>query len=162
MALMNARMLEDWLSSVLLSRGFEKQRRNWYRNTDQVVVMLNLDKSPDGGQFYINLAASPRELLASDHPPEHHCHLRTRLESLVPDQLALERALDLEEAQIAEDERRQMVVESLLEYGFPFLDLVGSITGMESLMHEHPARARFLVHVELKHLLEKRSGESGK
>jgi hypothetical protein len=154
--LMNVKILEDWISGVLMSEGFEKQRRNWYRNTDQAVVMLNLDKSPDGGRFYINLAASPRELLTSDHPPEHHCHLRTRLESLVPDRFTLERALDLDDSNLDVVDREKTIVESIATYGIPFLDGVGSIAGMESVIQNHPAASRFAVRIQLREFLENR------
>ena len=153
---MDARILEDWMSGVLMPKGFEKQRRNWYRNSDQAVVMLNLDKSPDGGRFYINLAASPCELLTSNRPPEHHCHLRTRLESLVPDRFTLERALDLDDSEVEVVDRKQTIVESIATYGIPFLDRVGSIAGMESVIQNHPAANRFAVRIQLRDFLKSR------
>lgn len=67
------------------SSGFTKKSGSWYRRSSETIVVLNLQESQYGPQYYVNVALwllgiGPEE----EAPKENHCHVRTRLELLVP------------------------------------------------------------------------------
>ncbi len=122
--------------------------------------MVNLDKSPDGGRVYVNLAASPRDLVAEEQPLEHYLHLRTRLESLVPDRPRVEEALDLEQQGLSQSDREGRIANALTQYALPFLDEASTLEGIRLIIQGHPSAKRFAVRVELTRLLADLRGGS--
>jgi hypothetical protein len=65
--------------------GFVKKSGSWYRASDEVITVLNLQKSQYGLSCYVNIAFCLRALGAETFPQEQKCHIRFRLEILLPD-----------------------------------------------------------------------------
>lgn len=57
--------------------------------------MVNLQKSQWGGRCYIKVALWIKDIGEVVDPPQHKCHIRTRLETLDPQPCALAAALDM-------------------------------------------------------------------
>jgi hypothetical protein len=73
------------LDAFASQHGFTKHSRSWYRQTADVLKVLNLQKSQYGPSYYLNVALWLPELGDTRYPPENHCHVRTRLNSIFPD-----------------------------------------------------------------------------
>jgi hypothetical protein len=83
----------------------ELHRRAWYLRTDEVIAVSALQKSQFGRQYLFNQGFWLRDIADEPHPSEVDCHVRLRLETLVPDaRHRIARLLDLEQ-QIAEQQR---------------------------------------------------------
>jgi len=152
---MNAKIVEDWLTQILAEHGFVHARRNWYRNNDQTITVVNLDKSPLGGQLYVNLAASPKEMVGESRPAEHHCHIRVRLESVAQDRELVLRALDLEK-DVATIERREVITSAFRSAGLPVLEGFATLEGIVRIIVNHPRAKQFFVRKTLKDDLQRR------
>src|SRR5690349_18200872 len=78
--------------------GCAKKSGSWYRRSDETIVVLNLQKSNYGTAYYVNVALWLLALGEVDAPKENKCHVRTRLDDLVPSgtQGRLTELLDLE------------------------------------------------------------------
>jgi hypothetical protein len=75
---------EATISPRLKSLGFKKKARTWWRADDNTVQVVNLQKSAYGEQLYVNLGLYIRSLGLELSPPEYRCHMRARLERVVP------------------------------------------------------------------------------
>ena len=64
----NKEALIQILDQELVSEGFKRKGRNWYKTLDDCVQVLNLQKSPWGGQYYINLGILMRDLDSTKYP----------------------------------------------------------------------------------------------
>jgi len=64
--------------------GFSKKSGSRYLRNDETLVVLNLQKSQYGLQYYVNIGLWLLALRAAEYPKEHHCPIRTRLTRLVP------------------------------------------------------------------------------
>lgn len=80
------------------SLQFEKRRGAWYRRGEDLVTVVDLQKSQYGPQYYINLGLWLIGLEGDAHPKPVACHVRTRLASVVGEreELELKQLLDLE------------------------------------------------------------------
>lgn len=89
---MTRTVVQETFDRFMKSAGFAKRSGSWYRSSDEVVTVVELQKSQYGPKYYINLGLWLRALGESTAPKEQSCHVRTRLSSLVgakeEDQLA--------------------------------------------------------------------------
>ncbi|WP_160320847.1 DUF4304 domain-containing protein [Arthrobacter alpinus] len=76
-----ATTIETTFASVLKARGFRKRGRNWFRTTQtDDYQIVNLQKSPWGGDFYVNLGWSLPDATKAFRS-EIQCDLRLRAEA---------------------------------------------------------------------------------
>lgn len=76
-----AKTIETTFASVLKARGFRKRGRNWFRTTQtDDYQIVNLQKSPWGGDFYVNLGWSLPDATKAFRS-EIQCDLRLRAEA---------------------------------------------------------------------------------
>ena len=74
--------LESSISPQLKALGFRKKARTWWRSSTETIGVLNLQKSSFGERLHVNLGAYVKQLGLEASPPEHHCHVQVRLESI--------------------------------------------------------------------------------
>jgi len=78
----------------------------WYLTNEEVLAVVEIQKSNYGKQYYINLGFWLCVLGPASFPEERESHIRIRLTSLLPESRAtLESLLDLENS-ISEDDRQ--------------------------------------------------------
>jgi len=88
------------------AQGLERRRANWYRRSDGVVTVLNVQKSLYGPQYYVNWGFFLTDLGDASHPSVPDCQVTTRLEAILPEhEEEIEQLLDLA-APLDEDQRR--------------------------------------------------------
>ncbi len=115
--------------------GFKVRANTWHKQCQDTILVVNLQKSQWGPQFYINLAVWVRQLGEALAPKEYQCHIRQRATSL-PDQRAktLERALDLEDESMGMQEREACIDELMRESAIPFLESLSTMEGIRSAL----------------------------
>ncbi|TAG82945.1 MAG: DUF4304 domain-containing protein, partial [Burkholderiales bacterium] len=68
--------LESSISPTLKTQGFRKKARTWWRDREETIQVLNIQKNPWGsGGLYINLGVYIRELGQDSSPAAHKCHV---------------------------------------------------------------------------------------
>lgn len=121
---MDAKALATIVAQCLKPHGFKRKTTSWYRQYPEVTQVVNLQRSPWGPQYYINLGVALRALLDDPNPKEYQCHARTRIEGVGIDPETAKCALDLEFP--VSDEQREIKVRSILILGVQWMDRVRS------------------------------------
>src|SRR4051812_3354033 len=70
--------IEQVIAERLKPLGYLKRATTWHRERDQLISVLNLQKSQWGEGWYINLGVYLRALGDEERPPEARCHVRCR------------------------------------------------------------------------------------
>lgn len=129
--LVKKRDLESCFDASLKPVGFKKKGGTWYQSNEETIVLIDLQKSNYGDQYYINIAMWIRALGESVFPKEHQCHVRVRFGSAFPQlKLMSEILFNLEEASLT-DEQREDGIRNLL--GAHILPLARSFESTKSL-----------------------------
>ena len=119
--------IDEWLKGT----GFQKHKGAWYRRTDEVVTVVDLQKSQHGPQYYLNIGLWFRAIEDLQYPKPVSCHVVNRLAIEVPEPVSeyLARLLDLEtEMPDRADELREL----LDTYLVPLLGVFRDVAGLRS------------------------------
>jgi hypothetical protein len=145
-------LLEASLTEVLKPAGFKKKANGWYRETDDTIAVLLLQKSNYEEQYYFNIGAVIKKLKHVPFPKEHQCHIQTRLSSLLENQKTLE-PLNLEDEAIPFDQKLQEVKDTINQEAIPVLLSWGSLAGIKKI-YDHPLLRRFSIVPQVKAALD--------
>lgn len=112
--------------AALKDARFLRKSGTWYRDTEETVLVVDVQRSNFGQQYYINLGILVKGLsqkLTRLPPKENECHVRLRLESLMPEaeEQVRQVLLDLENESIGFSERQQRIREHIAGVAIPFL-----------------------------------------
>ncbi len=147
----NTRELATTIDRVITSKGFVQGpakggRKTWYKRFPETILVLDLQKSDFGGKYFINLAIGASSLLHEDFPREEHCHVRLRVEEVLPDHdKQLTRALDLEDTTMVEEERKRWL-ELLVVKGVEWLEQFKIVQALsDSIRSDEKLRSRTYV-----------------
>jgi hypothetical protein len=147
----NVKIIENIISKVLKENNYKKKGLSWYQETNDTVVLLELQKSSWGMQFYINIAVFLKVFGSISLPPkEWKCHIRGRLSSPEGED-KLGKALDLETEYIL-DERERIILKYLHEYALPILNSFKSLRSIKQLI-DNENKKDFLVSLKAKEYL---------
>ncbi|MBL8711477.1 MAG: DUF4304 domain-containing protein [Alphaproteobacteria bacterium] len=114
------------IDEALNPAHFQRKSSTWYRYLDETILVVNLQKSNFGKQYYINLGIFAKDLRGDPDdkrdPKESDCHIRIRLDALEPaDQDRLRLLLNLEDNSIDAAERQQGIAIAVARTALPFL-----------------------------------------
>jgi hypothetical protein len=112
--------ISELLNRALLPQGFQGKNRNWFLHTDECIIVVNLQGSSFGAQFYINIGVFLLGMGNTDFPKERDCHIRTRLETIASG-TDLSRALDLENTEMSATDRQRIIADALNHTAAPFI-----------------------------------------
>jgi hypothetical protein len=116
--------------------GFEKKSSSWYHQGDDVTAVSNLQKSQYGPQYYFNQGFWLRSLGNEPFPNENKCHIRARLESLVPEEtMAIHHLLDLA-FEMPDQQRTEELTALLTHRLLPLIQRGSTVVGLRSLFDE--------------------------
>ena len=74
--------LEQAVARVLKPLGYTKRAATWHLDREQVISVVNLQKSQWGEDWYLNLGVYVKALGDENRPAEARCHIRCRAETL--------------------------------------------------------------------------------
>jgi capsule polysaccharide export protein KpsC/LpsZ len=124
---MSGNVIQTTFDEFLKSQHFAKKGGSWFRTGDDVITVVQLQKSNYGLQYYVNVALWLRPLGEATFPKEQTCHVRSRLDDLVGlEQDRLRRLLDLE-SDMSETDRRSALVEFFVMHLRPVLEAVDGL-----------------------------------
>jgi hypothetical protein len=108
MIAMDKKQLERALNHELSKYGFSKRGPTWYRESNETIQVVDLQKSTYGAQFFVNLGCAPKamKLEGMPKPKEHKCPIRIRLTGAFPEERSwLEKVFDLDNEETGDAER---------------------------------------------------------
>lgn len=82
------KVLEQAIAHILRPLGYTKRAATWHRDREEVVSVLNLQKSQWGDFWYLNLGVYLKALGSEARPAESRCHVRCRADTLVGRRMA--------------------------------------------------------------------------
>ena len=105
---------------------FRRKSSTWYCDLDETVLVVDLQKSNFGEQYYVNLGVLVKGLPASQAgklpPKENECHIRLRIEALKHDEEErLKQLLNLEDGSIGAVDRKRGIASAITRIALPFL-----------------------------------------
>lgn len=89
---MNKIFLQE-ITKNLQELGFQNKKHSWYKHTNDLIKVIDLQKSEYSELYYVNIGLYVKEL-GCDHdnaadckknPQESHCHFRLRAEAFFAD-----------------------------------------------------------------------------
>ncbi|WP_437923837.1 DUF4304 domain-containing protein [Sorangium sp. So ce291] len=121
--------------AALMEAQFLRKSGIWYRDTEETVLVVDVQHSNFGQQYYINLGIFVKGLSQKPTrlpPKENECHVRLRLESLMPEaeEQVRQVLLDLENESIGFFERKQRILELVASVAVPFLSQCSTRAGI--------------------------------
>jgi hypothetical protein len=149
----NGKLLQQAIAPGLKARGFTKTAATWRRGAPDGTAVLNLQGSQWGPQFYVNLGMHFRELDRRERPCENHCHIRRRLDALVPDPARLVELLDFERA-IAIETRGAELMALVSVHALPWLERLGTFSGAREWLSSDPTARMACARVAIRRLLD--------
>lgn len=128
-------IIEGTIAAVMKKNGFRRKSNTWYRQTDDTILVVNLQREW-GLLSFINLAVWLNALGENTFPKHYKCHIRERAERL--DDPSLHRyweqtVLRRDNTDISDAERTQKIQWLLEEKAIPFLLSCGSVEGIRKL-----------------------------
>ncbi len=125
------KLLIDVLRRELKLAGFEQKADTWYSEKEDVIQIVNVQKSNYGRKYYINIALwlKARGRLPAGKTQEYLWHVRSRWEQIIPraDCNRLERLLDLEDTSIDDENRAAEISRYVRDFILPFFERTKSL-----------------------------------
>ncbi len=129
-------VIHEGLERFARGAGLEKKAGAWYRRGDEVVTVVDLQKSQYGAQYYVNLGFWLREFGGEPYPKGAGCHISVRLEVLAPEERKrIARLLDLV-VEMPDEQRIDELVALLRERLLPLIERGSSVAGLRALLDE--------------------------
>jgi hypothetical protein len=116
--------------------GFEKKSGSWYRQSDEVIAAINLQKSQYGPLYYINVGFWLRQLDDERYPKMNQWHVLIRLEDLLPDaEKRIGELLNLD-SPVSDEQRITELVALLDEQLLPVIERGSSMVGLRAMVDD--------------------------
>ena len=123
------------MQACLREHEFQGRGSTWYRDLPETILVVNLQGSRYGGEYFVNLAVWLKALGAASTPKEQVCHIRKRLAGK-----RVEAALQVEESELSDDEREQAISAALKRTGIPFLLACSTQQGIRKMIAQNKLR----------------------
>lgn len=130
-------VLQATFDDFAKAAGFTKKSGTWCRRQSETIAVLELQKSQCGAQYYVNVALWLLALGEANCPKEHTCHLRSRLDELLPeheDQLKI--VLNLDNRILTEEARRAKFESILNGQLLALIDRSTTLDGVRELLSD--------------------------
>jgi hypothetical protein len=121
------------LEDALRPAGFSRKGDSWFRRTNDVVEVVNLQRPQVGRQHHLNYALWLRSLGDEPFPKEEECHVRLRGSAIMSSSSELGALLDLE-TDIMGPKRAAALAALLRREFLPFADRCRTTSGLRSLV----------------------------
>jgi hypothetical protein len=127
---MTSNIIQATFDGFMKDAGFSKKSGSWYGVNDEVITVVELQKSQYGLQYYVNLALWLRSLGEAKTPKEQACHVRTRLSRIVgSEEGRLSALLDLD-VPMPDTVRAENLQSFLRTHLGPVLEATASLNGL--------------------------------
>ncbi len=153
----NNKILQEAFKPLFKANGFKKRRDTWHHTSDDLIKVFNIQGSQWSEYFYFNIGLYLRALGDEERPLEYSCHVRLRLELLLPDKeeiSKLHELSDFEKEQPMEERTREiaaMVEKAVFPWFARFSETRDVIRYYESDSEEISFTREFIEYAEKNH-----------
>lgn len=150
-AMINSRDLASAIHAELIPFGFKKKGVSWYLMNEEIISILNLQKSAYSDTYYLNLAFWIRSIEDVDYPKENQCHVRGRAGSLWANTNPSIAKLLYEVSDCLDCENRLTAIRGFVrERVIPLLIEGSTLAGLSNAVKNHKG---LMVYVKVRELL---------
>ena len=121
--------IQGCIGPFLQPQGYQRKGSSWYFDAPEAILVVNLQKSQWGRQYYVNLAVWLKALGDAVSPKENHCHIRSRLAGAKTEQ-----ALDLSDTSLTDELRQKALLSALKRRGLPLLHSCSTVQGVKTML----------------------------
>jgi len=148
-------LIKRIVGETLKKAGLRKKADSWYLSSDEVVGLLNLQKSQYSDAYFINIGFLLEPKNSAIFPKEHQCDIRLRLTSLVDESFKkeIDSIFDLECESFSDEERRSKISEIVARLALPLLDDCATLSGVKEC-YKNGRFAKSMINRKAKSLLE--------
>jgi hypothetical protein len=149
----DSKLVKEALAAPLKEAGFKKKSNSWYWSNDEVVLLVNLQKSQYGDQYYVNGGVALKSLGADEFPKEHHCHIRFRLTAVVSEEESkeIESVFNLESESLSEQQRKEEISRLVRDVALPILQGCSTESGIAETV-KSGRLSKAMVHKQVKQM----------
>ena len=130
---------------VLKPNGFKRIGGNWFRTLNELIHVVNIQRSPWGNEFYVNIGVRFSQIIGLIEaknplqPKEYECQVRGRMSYRTEhnDYIQLERACQYN-SDLSEPVRAGIFKEAIETIGIPFLTHFENITNAKAAIEKPP------------------------
>jgi hypothetical protein len=150
----DAKLVKEALGAPLIEAGFKRKSDSWYWRNDEVILLVNLQKSQYGDQYYVNCGVALKSLGAVEFPKEHHCHIRFRLTSVFSEEEKkdIESVFDLENGSLSDQQRKDEISRLIRDIVLPIFEECSTRNGIAEII-KAGRLAKAMVHKQVKDLI---------
>lgn len=150
----DSKIIKEIIKKSLSEAGYVKKSDTWYLRNDEVVLLVNIQKSQYGDQYYLNCGVGLKSLSSVEFPKEHQCDIRFRIEDAIPEgnEKNISALFNLEDISVSEAQRKDGISKLIAEYVLPTLHALSSIRGISEAIHSG-VLAKAMVHKQVKDLV---------
>lgn len=81
--MIDTRVLKKVVSGQLEPIGFSRSGSVWRRSSDELVTIVELQKSNYDRTYFVNVGFYFKSIGAEHEPPMHHCHIQSSMEDFL-------------------------------------------------------------------------------
>lgn len=131
-------VIKQAFTSTVRKAGFKKKGAGWFHETDDAVLVVNLQRSSFGEQYFVNLAVWLKALGGMKFPKEYDCHIRIRATALDAERQRYweTEVFNLERAEMPDRTRLELIQSFVEKIAVPFLLACGSLSELRRLYRE--------------------------
>ncbi|WCL50636.1 DUF4304 domain-containing protein [Leptospira sp. GIMC2001] len=126
------------IKPLLKTYGFYKNKLNWIFEDENIVKILNIQKSSFGKQIYLNIGIIIKSLEPEVFPVINKCHIQIRLDNLIKGDI-----LDFEN-NIKIEDRATFIKNLLSSNPYNFFTLNGTLNNIRNFIKESKTEIIFL------------------
>lgn len=150
----DSKFVKESLGAPLSEAGFKRKSNSWYWSNDEVVLLVNLQKSQYGAQYYVNCGVALKSIDNIEFPKEHHCHIRFRLTSVVSEEEkeGIESVFNLENESLTDQQRKNEISMLIRNIALPILKECATKNGIAKVIKDGRL-AKAMVYKQVKELV---------
>jgi hypothetical protein len=140
--MITTRILKTAINAELKAQGFLRKGSNWYLSSEEVVVVVNLQKSNYSALYFLNLGFWLQQVEQAQYPRCEQCHVHNRASSLCPEgNPRIADLLDIDEFSYDEEQRIIKIQQFISEILIPLLLKGSTISGLQKLISKNSGYA---------------------
>jgi hypothetical protein len=136
------KLVHEAIGEAVRAFRFEKSGSRWYHDASESVLLIAPQKSQYDAVYFLNLGIYFRELGEEVRPREEICHVRGRIETLIPEVQRddIRRALDFGGDSLDSAKRANLIAHAVEAHAVPLLLRCCTMEGLRAELRSAESR----------------------
>lgn len=144
--------LAEALNGAFKPFKFRRRGKNWYRVTDDLYSIVNIQKSPWGEEYYVNIGFSPSGHARNSWIAVSKCWVRFRVESILSFSFDDIRLLDAQFDGTIGGDLRENIAEKIVAPVVQVVEVARTLRDLSEILTSKVSRSYF-IHKDMRKIL---------